>query len=126
MMFTDKERKIFKYHDGTKDVYADPLAMNRKLRALMAGNPEKVVAAYNGDDDIAADAAAEVFFPAIAEAFQVTRFNRLTGEGFVDEDLLKLWEMFQAWLLEKKNRAANSPTSSTPSELRGLPRFPGR
>jgi len=125
-MFDERERKVFKYHDGEKDVWADPLAMSRKLRALMGGNPEKIVTQYNSDVQMDSDNAAEVFFPAIAEAFQVKRFDRLTGDGFTDEDLLKTWEMFQAWLEAKKKRDANLPTSVMPTAHHGLPRFPGR
>ncbi|OAI39612.1 hypothetical protein AYO40_01220 [Planctomycetaceae bacterium SCGC AG-212-D15] len=124
-MFEGKERKVFKYHNGISDVWADPLALNRKIRALMNGDPAKVVANYNSDNQNESDAAAELFFPAIARAFEVAPFDKATGEGFVDEDLLKLWEMFQSWLDEKKKKEESSRTSVPPTAPQ-WPRFPGQ
>lgn len=123
-MFSPEERKVFRYCNGQGEVFADPLMLQRKLRVAMGGDPKKVVEEFNSDNPIVSDQAAEVFYGGIREAFGIQPFNPADGTGFVEEDLKKLWDMFQKWIDEKKNPTVNSPTASPSMAPAGLPRMP--
>lgn len=111
-LFNEKQRRVFLYHNGESEVYGDPLAIQRKLRAYMGGDCKKVVDAINSDNAIEVDAAADVFHAAVVKAFDIKRvFDPKTGDGFTEADLRKLWDIFQKWLSEKKNPPASGPTS---------------
>lgn len=126
-MFTEDERRIYgPYFNGAKEVLADPLALNRKIKALMGGNPAKLVEDYNSGIAEVAFEAGERFFAAVREAFGLVAFDPETGDGMTESDCLKCWNDFQSWLKKKDVTDRNSPTSVPPLVPGGLPRAPSR
>jgi len=113
-MFHESQRQIFGYFNGEKEVFADPLQVQRKLRQFL-GDQEKVVGTLNSDNLSEADSVADLFLDAIAQAFAIPRrFDAATGVGFTEKNLRDLWNKFQGWLDEKKNPPGNSPASPQP------------
>jgi hypothetical protein len=108
-------KRIFKYHDGTKDRKADPL---KSLRLLWESLPQ-----YGGAVDAYFSGDPEKRFPAqamLAEAarqvFGLKEFVEETEEGLTEEMCLEvLWDLHD--LLEKKNPDTEStPTSPPPTD----------
>lgn len=103
-MWSDQEKQIFKYHTGAAEQYGDPLAIERKLRALTAGQPGKL-AAQTADpelDDASWARAEEKLIQAVREAFEMAPFDKTTGQGATDAMCKRLWNDFWGYL-EKKN-----------------------
>jgi hypothetical protein len=110
-MYTDKERRIYgPYHDGREPVYADPLAVWRKLTVATRGELAALLARYN-ENGTSQDLAAGPLAEAAVAAFGLVPFDKLTGHGACEDDALWLLGDFLAWRAEKKNGAVTSPTS---------------
>ena len=75
MQYTDEERAIFRYHDGTNEVSADPQVIYRELhRALKGarmGGEGGLIDTIQRADDVLAFEAAEKLFPAVRAAFNL-------------------------------------------------------
>ena len=100
-MFTDSDRAIFAYHDGTKDRFADPLAINRKLAVLLAGDVEGAMkSAYASTGD--ADGSMQTLINAVREAFALTPFVDDTGAGVTDLMALRVLSTFSEFMIAKK------------------------
>jgi len=116
-----EERNIFEHvfgpffgGEGRPVLYADPAAVNRKLRAMMGGDPNGLLEMYKSPSAEIALPAAERYFDAIATAFGVPRFNQETGSGLVEDELINLWNAFQDWLKKKRSSMPTTPTSAPP------------
>lgn len=100
-MFTDSDRAIFAYHDGAKDRFADPLAINRKLAVLLAGDVETALkAAYATTGD--ADGSMQTLLNAVREVFALVPFAEDTGAGVTDAMALKVLSAFSEFMIAKK------------------------
>lgn len=137
-MFDERERRVFKYHNGVAEVWGDPLVLERRLRAYMGGNGKQLISDMNSvldtegkvvaDADFSkADAASEVFVEAVAKAFEIPKlFDTKTGEGYTEKNLRDLWDKFQQWVEDKKKEQSSGPGMPPHTPPFPLPRQPGR
>lgn len=110
-------REIFKYHNGEQDLFADPKAIERKLRISLGGDPATTLKALWAKDDegklTASDVeymiAEEKMIDATRKAFGLQPLDPFKGTGATDELALKLWSEFWDWMDEKKKPPVNSP-----------------
>jgi hypothetical protein len=129
-MFSEQEKRVYgpyRYGDGDKTLYADPLAVNRKVKALLGGDVEQVVRDYNSGEDVLVERAAARFLGAVVEAFGLKPFDPKTGTGLVEAHVVQVWNHFQDWLAQKKTSGPDTATSFPPSPaapVRSLPRAP--
>lgn len=109
-VYRPKERMIYAYFDGEKEVKADPLALFKKVAAV---GPElsvslKVSRSLSKDAAKASDEADA----SIRQLFGVKPF----GEGGLTEvECLQLLDHFMAYCDDLKKKGSPSPTSSTPT-----------
>ena len=101
-MFTDQERSIFSYHNGTAEVFGDPLALARKLTIALQGDIQNAVdAAYNsktGD----ADGSMDRLLNAIRDVFALPALDPTTGKGVTDLMALAVYRRFAEFAAAKK------------------------
>lgn len=105
------KRDIFRYHDGTKERYCDPLKALRAMVRECHGDLAGVVENCKSPSPELAASGAEKFIAAGRVAFEMTPFNAMTGEGAMDEDVLSVLGAFWAFLEKKNATPANLPTS---------------
>lgn len=108
-VFSEEERRVFAYHDGTNPVHGDPLAIWRRLLVHFGGDLNEVI--EQGRSDVAA-----VWAPAIGRLVEAVRlvfdmvpFDPAAGTGATDEDCLAALRSWQGWLAKKKPTAGSSP-----------------
>jgi len=134
-MFPENERKCFRYYDGRREVYGDPLQVRRKLILACGGDFTKLWNEYffnpgekwpdSEDDRYTAEEksagllrqalAGETLIPAARLAFGMDPVDPDTGEGGAEEDCdraLVAWGVF-CEELKKKRETRASPTSSS-------------
>lgn len=124
MLFQDDEKKIFEYQSGAETLYADPLAVSRKILLLTGGDPNRLVEQATAADPatagpealFAASSAADRLLAAVREAFDLPPFDRTTGQGATEGHVLGVWQAFCAFLQKKSPPPASAPTSPVPTE----------
>lgn len=94
-MFPERERKIFRYHDGRQEVAADPIAIHRKLSFALGGRLNETLDEIHSDDQGQAHFAQEKALAAVRDVFEMAPFDKGTGEGALEEDC---WKALDAWL----------------------------
>lgn len=110
-MYPEQQRKIFQYFDGQRQVYGDPLKIRRRLNGRLDGNLNKALA----DKDLSPEHYERVL-DAVVYAFDLPPFNQETGEGAVEEVVVKALTSFLDWLQKKSPRRENSLTSVPPTD----------
>lgn len=100
------DKNIFKYHDGSKEVYGDPLRLMRELYIAL-GNPDE---AFKDSED-GNPRAQNIIVDNAREVFKMVPFNCETGEGATDEDVEAVLDLLWDYL-EKKNLASVGLPSS--------------
>ncbi len=101
-MFTEEDRKVFKYNDGAKDVFADPLDLRRKMVRATNGELDLILEEYamrpTGEggkatptDYIRKATAEERLAAAARETFSLQPLNPATGEGVTDRMAIKVF-----------------------------------
>lgn len=118
--FPEADRQIYRvygpyYADDGAPVYADPLAIDRKLKLLLGGDVTRALEEYHSPDPAVALPAAEQFVHAICVAFGLTPFDPRTGQGTIESECVRTWNNYQAWVEKKNQKAGNSPTSAPPT-----------
>jgi hypothetical protein len=111
-----EERNVFRYFDGERVAYADPMRVNRRLVAELDGDVQLWLSAYNSADARARSDAVERLAPATLAAFDLPGFDTSTGDGVTEEVAMNLLRTFLEWMAAKKKTPGNSPTYSPPSE----------
>lgn len=120
MDYTEQERLVFRYHDGGRERFADPLPLYRALvkglrGAALGGEGGLLEQLEQGDEYLAGDAAAKLF-PAVAAAFGLEPFDPDTGQGCTERMLYRVLLDFLAYLDDAKKAPGSSPTCSPPTE----------
>lgn len=118
-MHTAEERKVYKYHNGVCDVFADPLLLRRQLRLFSGEDLNKLAsdaeAAHRPDasqeDFERGHASEERLVNAIRQAFGLAPIDPESGQGFSWADCLHVYNAFCDWLDQKKTTPDTSPTS---------------
>lgn len=131
MDYPENERRSFAYFDGEKQVFADPLAVWRRLLRALDGDfhgawedaqPKKVL----GDDGkplppsdprvasatLARLAGEERLLGAVREALALPAFDPTTGKGATEEDVQVALDAYCDYLEKKRKSTESSPTSS--------------
>ena len=110
------ERNIFRYRRGGKDAFGDPLAIRRRLTALLDGDPDATLTASRSPEPSVAFPAVERLRAAVCATFDLGKpFDPETGEGVMEEEWLEVLNGYTEWLEKNARTAGNLPTSSTPS-----------
>jgi len=124
-MFTDQERRIFSFHDGEKQRFADPMAFHRQLFAVVKGERlDELLAEYFGAAEeegkppptVEAVAASQAAWVALVEvgykAFGLSRIDMNSGKGTTDEEAFNVLYSFLLFRQKKASPEENSPTCS--------------
>lgn len=114
-MFTDEQKKIFRYFDGSAWVFGDPLALKRRLSRALDGDPNRYLAALapeSGDEE--AFQATEKVIQAVRVAFDMAAFDRNTGGGAKDQHCLDALAAFIDYIHEQKKNGPTLPIASQP------------
>lgn len=121
-MYSDDQRNVFKYFNGEKEVFGDPLALYRRLLILTGGKPdelsEKVFINLNKattEQVVAASQAHQQLCGIIREVFSMKPYNPEDDSGAKDEHCLMVWRQMATFLNQKKNPTVNLPTESQPT-----------
>lgn len=120
-MFTPEERRIYgPYYDGQgNQVFADPVAVYRRLVAETAGNLDALLSQYNQGDLGVAGVSFRLANATVA-AFELQPFDKATGKGTLQDEALALLGNFLDWRDQKKTPVGNSPISAPPMAQAGL------
>lgn len=110
-----QEKAIFRYHNGTRMVWADPLTVQRRLDAAL-GDPDVVFKDVNDNDPLVWRPALECLIAAVREVFVMPGIDPETGQGATEEDCRTALNSLQDFLAKKKPSAAGSPILSAPTE----------
>jgi hypothetical protein len=133
-------KNIFKFFDGAKEVYGDPLAIQRRLRLATNSRLSDLIDAVNGPEEYdewreklkgaseedkaklreflagasaAMDQAREELYPAIVKAFPLVPFNPESGEGATDDVIIQAMTSLNQWLGQKKTSTVMPPKSAS-------------
>lgn len=136
-MFSPEERSIFKYHNGEKEIWADPLAIRRQLTLAFGGDPDAALDAAQPPVYVKApdgseppvNPVAEVhaarglgrLMEGVREAFGMTPFDPDSGKGATEEQCMKALQAYLDFLESKKKLPEDSPTPSTLTEQPSSP-----
>lgn len=123
-------RKIYKYNDGKKDIFADPTELDHRIamyRVEESFFPARIAEipfdedgnidqtrATPGDIQLMLDSAYEAE-PLIRKAFRIDPFDPSTGEGMFFKDVIDLFNDYMTWKNALKKNIENAPTSATPT-----------
>lgn len=114
-MFTDQERRIFSYRAKNRQVFGDPVALWRRMTAILGGYAHlvEVMNLARSDTPMALEAAIELGH-AVCHAFNLGEmFNPDTGEGVLEDEWCQVLKEFREW--QEKN-VLTAETSATSSE----------
>lgn len=114
-----RQRDIFRFHDGSRPRAVDPLAVWHLLHSNPGYSLDAVEAAECDDPEIASAAAADLH-PILCEAFSVDPFDPQTGEGMTIGESLALLDVYLLYVLEVKKKRAPLLTRSQPSAWKSL------
>jgi hypothetical protein len=116
--FTAQDLAIFKYHNGTGYVWADPFEICHKLQKFLGGRAEAVLRDFMSKDPDQALGAFPQVHHAVCVAFGFEPFNPETGTGTV----FKVWngalEEYLDFFRRLDAATVTSPTDAPPTELR--------
>lgn len=118
-MFTESERRVYgPYLDGSGGaaVFGDPLKISRLLTQLLDGNPNEAVTQLKSDDPAMRAAAIERAVIASVQAFELAPFNKKTGAGLMEDEIMKVFEDFCRWMGKKKENGGPTQIGSNVSD----------
>ena len=144
--FSEEERRIFSYFDGTEKVFADPVRLHRRFRMALKGKdlqelwksiqvPEPPPAPKEGEEasedynkyaqlspeqlrnlEVKANQSAEFLFSAISEAFEMPPLDKRTGKGATEPQMMRALTSFLSFLDDKKKAPDEPPKTSLSTE----------
>lgn len=111
-----KEKRIFKYFNGIKEIYADPFEIDWKMQHQITMNPSYEVHEKNifvqADDEgnvskrdlMLHNDALHFYVPVVTNVFGLQKFNPETGEGMTADEILDIWTNYLEFKFDlKKN-----------------------
>lgn len=117
------KKKIYKYFNGKKEIYADPFEIDWKMQHAISMEPNvdtidswlSPEANEKGEFDrqqiSLLNDAYHFYIPKIIESFGLKKFDPDTGEGMVSEDIIDLWSDYLEWKFELKKNTEPEQTS---------------
>jgi hypothetical protein len=106
-----RKRRLFRFHDGKRWRYADPIAASRALNTDKAVDLTTIFPALQQGRE----PETTQFLDAVCRAFGVHRFQP-DGSGMTDEELCDLFADLTAYLEDVKKNTAPPATSLPPTE----------
>lgn len=114
-MFADRDRLVFRYEVNGRAVFADPLALRRRLIQATGGEFNTLLAeaqpATGGESDPAGEVgrenARERVLGAVYQAFGLTPVDPETGGGVTEEEAAAVLTAYLAWLEKNWNGGGN-------------------
>ena len=117
MQFSDKDRLIYRYHDGEKERCADPLAVRRKLIQSAGGDLGRLADAAavkeqpapdaDGGAEIARLDAEERLLKVIRFGFELPDFDPTTGAGCTEAMCWAVWDDYWKFIEGEKTPAGS-------------------
>lgn len=107
-----------------KQVYADPLRVERRLTAACDGDVKHVLQLAQSENPMQAEQYTVAWLRAIAFAFGLRPFDEATGQGAGDEFLMSLYESYLDWKGKKKVTSGSTPSSPPTSPATSPPSAP--
>lgn len=119
-VISDSDRLIYRYNDGTQDIFADPSVLLRE--AYERADIDKLhtqikLPEIGPEEEYAIDrlrlswASTRNLALIVREVFGIPEFDRLTGKGLVESQVIGLWYDFCKWCNQKKNPPSKPQTS---------------
>lgn len=109
----EQNKNIFRYFNGEKEVYGDPLRIQRDLY-LKLGDPDAAFKAADEGNDFYAQ---NTIVDNAREAFHMVPFNPETGTGATDEDveaaLTALFSYFEKKSLNSATKPSSEPSTTS-------------
>jgi hypothetical protein len=124
------DEQIFPFQDGTRapdgsplTVYGDPREIQDSMSASLGGDVTGVAQrSKQFDHETKVGSPPEIaeentlrMVKAIRKAFALPPFDRATGLGATVNKCISVWNEFCAFMAEKKNPPASTPTSRAPT-----------
>lgn len=113
-MFTPDDRLIYRYSNGDRDMFGDPMVIKRTMIRLADGDLpgliEKAVPPETSDTgDVPSSisqrvAAEERLLKIIREAFHLPEIDPETGAGVTDSMVWRVWDDFGEFIMGEKKR----------------------
>ena len=108
-------RLLFRYYDGTRTRWADPLRTQREL----VGHPKLNVEEMAPFVDAGKEPEVTIFCQAVCDVFGVTRWDG--RRGMTDAELMNLFNRFGGYIEALKKNTSPPPTSTPTSDQRPSP-----
>lgn len=106
------ERFVFKYKDWNgADAYADPGETRRRIKEVSGGNLSKAILDMQNGDAQTSSAAVDLLKQSALHGFDLKPFDRATGEGWLEADLIGLIAQFNDYINGLKKNTATSRTA---------------
>jgi hypothetical protein len=116
------QKRVYRYHNGADAIYADPMALDRRL-ILELRDVNAVIRQTKEEDPLVWVPAVESFLAAIRKVFELTPFDRVSGNGCDDQRVYDVYNEYQAWKEDQKKTSGIKPDISQPTAtLMGTPR----
>ena len=107
-MFSESERKIFRFHDGDKDRSVDPIAT---LVTFMS-QPEFDAKADIANAQLGDMIALSRVIKAVRDTFKVKPYDEVDGKatGLLDNEVIELFSTFNEYMQDLQKKTPTSPT----------------
>jgi hypothetical protein len=113
----DNSKRIYKYHNGEKEVYADPFEIDWRMQDSLKMTPDIDTIDKRLSPEVDPDTgeftkqqiqllndAYHFYIPHITKVFGLKKFDSETGEGMTGQEIIELWNKYLEWRYEvKKN-----------------------
>jgi hypothetical protein len=115
-MSEQETKAIFPYHDGAEGVFGDPLRIERRMAHALDGDINAVLADCHSETDAVAFPAIDKLIGATIFAFELTPYDKKTGNGYTEEMCRVLLNRFMDWKEDQKKSTGMTPTCSPLSD----------
>lgn len=106
-----ENRNIFRYFDGKRELYADPVEIHRKLSALLGGDINRFLREMRSPEAAVSIAATDRMRYAVCQAFGLgTPFDPTTGHGVMEEAWMGSLTAFTDYCEAQKKSGDSTPT----------------
>lgn len=114
--YSDQDRAIYgPFFTGTGAAYGDPIRIRRLLSDLLDGDPKKALENMHSPLTELRVEAVERVLRATVQAFELVPFDKTTGQGLREDEVLARLNDFLSWWSELKKNSATSRISAPPT-----------
>jgi len=114
---TYETRRVFGPYDRGDGVgtYADPIRVHRRLKAMLDGDPARVIAQSRAEVAVVAMEAKDRVLAAAVRALDLLPFDPATGQGATEDQVVEALNAYLKWEEETRDFFASSPTPAPSS-----------